>query len=387
MAEPPHGPERPEPPRAGSPEPREESAPREGSSPHEPAAREPSAVGEPPVVPAPAEPAVEPPSLVERARASPATFLLAAINVGVFLWAGAGDTTQTGTLLRFGAVEPLHVWAGEYWRVATCMFLHIGWIHLIWNTYASVGWCTSVEAVMGPRRFLTVYLLSGLAGGCMSVVGGLLFSMHVSAGASGAMFGIVGSTLAMRLWQLGSLGAFFADRSVRSTLVSIGIWTAIGLTALSMDNWAHLGGFLAGLATTLLFLRRSRFGWMAFAVALAALFTFAARPWAHLDPAAQQRMALYTYANLRGHLPGKDDKPGSWPANPARGIRFGEKACASGGALSCGLLGEYLAQQPDPASQDRARLLLARACELDPKLCADATKESPPDPDPHRDPE
>jgi len=220
-------------------------------------------------------------TILDKAKASPITALLVAVNVAVFLWAAStGDTTTNATLLRFGAVEPLHVWKGQYWRLATCMFMHIGWIHIAWNTYAGVGWCASVERSLGKWRFLLVYLASGLAGGSVSVLGAWLTSRgHISAGASGAMFGMVGATFAIRLHQLGSFKLFREDRAVRATLLNIGIWTLIGFS-LHVDNWAHGGGLLAGGITTWLFVRRASAGrWVVFTVAYVAFVVAAARPW------------------------------------------------------------------------------------------------------------
>ena len=100
----------------------------------------------------------------ERLRGAPVTVGLTAINVAFFLLAeSSGSTRDASTLLRFGAVESQHVWAGQYWRLASYMFLHIGWAHLLWNSYASFGWCVRVERTLGHGRFLAVYLLSGLA--------------------------------------------------------------------------------------------------------------------------------------------------------------------------------------------------------------------------------
>src|SRR5262245_28347295 len=105
----------------------------------------------------------EKPTLVDQIRVAPITFALIAVNVVVFLWAEShGGTTSIGVLLTFGASERLHVWSGEYWRLITPMFLHIGWPHLLWNAYASIGWCVDVERALGKRRFLAVYLASGI---------------------------------------------------------------------------------------------------------------------------------------------------------------------------------------------------------------------------------
>jgi rhomboid protease GluP len=312
-------------------------------------------------------PTVEVPTLLDRVKAAPITFLLAAINVGVFVWAeSAGTTTETPTLLRFGAMEPVHVWAGEYWRLATCMFLHIGWIHLLWNTYASVGWCASVERVLGKARFLFVYLASGLAGGCASSIGSLIFDARVSAGASGAMVGIVGATLAIRRWQLGSFAAFKSDRGVRSTFVNIAIWTAIGLTALKMDNSAHFGGLVAGATSTWLLIARRRVLWVGFALAYLTTVAVAVRPWWTPKGDDAQRVSLFTYAWLEGKLPGQSEKEDTkWPKDVARGLRIGERGCARGVAFCCLELSSYYESVGDP----RSKPLLEKACSIDPKMC------------------
>lgn len=222
------------------------------------------------------------PSLLDKVKASPITIALAAINVVVFTIAALrGDTQSNATLLRFGAVEPLHVWFGEYWRVATCMFMHIGFMHIAWNTYAGIGWCREIERALGKWRFLAVYLLSGVAGGCASVLGAWLVGRgHISAGASGAMFGMVGATFALRRHQLGSWKALRDDRSFRANALNIGIWTAIGVSLGAFDNWAHGGGLVIGAIATWLFVRRApRKAWVAFAVGFVILLLGATRPW------------------------------------------------------------------------------------------------------------
>lgn len=224
---------------------------------------------------------VSEPSILDKANASPVTAALMAINIAVFAWAASTGSTETNAvLLKFGAVEPLHVWSGQYWRVATCMFMHIGIIHLVWNTYAGAGWSAAIERVLGRWRFLFVYLASGVAGGCASVLGAWLIGKgHISAGASGAMFGMVGATFAIRLHQLGSFKALFADKFFRANAVNIGIWTMIGLY-IRVDNFAHGGGFVFGAAATWLIVSRaSRAKWAVFGIVLVATFLAATRPW------------------------------------------------------------------------------------------------------------
>jgi membrane associated rhomboid family serine protease len=183
------------------------------------------------------------PSFADRVRSAPTTYAICAINVAVFLYVEAhGSSTDVVDLVRFGALERSHVWAGEYWRLVTPMFLHIGWVHLLWNTYALAGWCGPVERVLGRPRFLAAYLITGMSASAVS----LLCHDVTGAGASGAAFGIVGVTLALRWRALGSWPAFTADRWVRSTTVTMVIWTVIGFTAVRMDNFAHAGGLAAG---------------------------------------------------------------------------------------------------------------------------------------------
>ena len=76
------------------------------------------------------KPKAEEPTIFQRMRGAPITFAIAAINVAVYLWAEqSGGTKDPGIQLQFGAAEPIHVWAGEYWRVATCMFMHFGFMY------------------------------------------------------------------------------------------------------------------------------------------------------------------------------------------------------------------------------------------------------------------
>ena len=226
-----------------------------------------------------AEPVVaQKPTLVQRLRAAPVSYALAIINILYFVWLERhGSSFDGDVLMRFGAVEAFHVRAGEYWRLASYMIVHIGWVHLLMNTWAGSTWNVLVEPVLGHRRFLLVYVLAGVGGGIACVC----FSTAVTAGASGALFGIIGATLALRGRVLGSSRArFVADRMVRRTVTQIAIWTALGMTILPMSNAAHLGGLVTGgAATWVLTLReRRRTGWLVFAAVFLAFLGYAVRP-------------------------------------------------------------------------------------------------------------
>lgn len=225
------------------------------------------------------DPSFEKPTIAQRIKASPLSFAIAAINVAWFVWAEKhGSTDRIDILLRFGAVEPNLVRAGEYWRVASYMFLHIGWAHLLINTWAGLSWCVAIERLLGWRRFLFVYLFAGIGGGVACV----MFSKAVTAGASGAMFGIIGSLLSVQYHNAGSFQAFTADRRVRATVGQIAIWTVLGVVALPMSQAGHFGGLITGALATLVLIappqRRTTLG-AGLAVAFIAFTVVAIRPW------------------------------------------------------------------------------------------------------------
>jgi rhomboid protease GluP len=284
---------------------------------------------QPPQPPDPSPPDPAQPSIGERIRSSPITFALAAINVAAFLWAEThGSTVRPGTLLQFGAVERLHVASGEWWRLGTSMFMHVGWMHLLWNTYASVGWCTVVEKVLGKPRFLAVYLLSGIGGACASAY------LHrvTSAGASGAMFGIIGATLVLRYRVLGDIKEFVRDRFVRSNVVNMAIWTAIGIYAINMDNFAHGGGLVVGALATVAATAtpaRRKIGWAAVGALVAGFVVLAARPGWQPTGDDGEAAAAYTLVYTDGRE--------GFPKNAARAERMRALACRDEKSQACAM--------------------------------------------------
>ncbi|PKB79764.1 MAG: hypothetical protein BZY88_11650 [SAR202 cluster bacterium Io17-Chloro-G9] len=171
------------------------------------------------------------------------TWGLLATNALVWFAASTdGDTRDPQVLIDFGAMFGPLIIGGEYWRLFTAMFLHAGLAHLVMNGLGLLIVGRLVEKSFGHLRFLLVYLLAGLFG---SVASFGLNSVAVGAGASGAIFG-----------TLGALAAFFAvhrdtfGNTGRQSLVGVlmvaGLVLASGLQTEEVDNWAHLGGFLAG---------------------------------------------------------------------------------------------------------------------------------------------
>ncbi|MGD8518015.1 MAG: rhomboid family intramembrane serine protease [Anaerolineae bacterium] len=169
--------------------------------------------------------------------------LLAAIVVMFALETLAGGSTNTQVLVRFGAkVNPL-IAAGEYWRLFTAMFLHIGIVHLAFNGYALVVIGTEAERLLGAGRFLVIYLLSGLFGSLASYA----FSTSLSAGASGAIFGLIGALAAFFALHRRRLGAWGRSRLANIAFLLV-VNLFLGFTQPGIDNMGHLGGLLSGLA-------------------------------------------------------------------------------------------------------------------------------------------
>ncbi len=318
----------------------------------------------------PPPPPREGPSLVERLRASPVTVALFAINTVVFLLAESkGSTTDTATLIRFGAVEPLHVWSGEYWRLASYMFLHIGWIHFLWNTAMGVSMCMLLERALGRWRFFVLYLASGIAGGAATT---LVMAPVVSAGASGALFGILGATLALRRRQLPSWPAMLRDPPSRNTFIMTAIWIAIGSRA-SFNNQAHLGGMIAGALMAWIFTAPSRvarvWGWAAFAAAFGALLVFATKPWmlGHTTPEPPAPFAEYDEDNPLFKRCEAGDKVACntlMLREPEPPVDLLKLACETGDHDACGAQGWAVANgKGTPKDPDRGTKLMADACD------------------------
>lgn len=171
------------------------------------------------------------------------TWVLLGLIVVVFgLQTLAGGSTDTEALIRMGAkVNPL-IAAGEYWRLFTSMFLHIGLMHLAFNGYALLAIGTELERLLGWRRFLVIYLLSGLLGSLASYA----FGSSLSAGASGAIFGLIGALAAFFTLHRRQLGRWGQSRLVNIVfLIAVNLF--LGFTRPGIDNLAHMGGLVSGL--------------------------------------------------------------------------------------------------------------------------------------------
>ena len=167
------------------------------------------------------------------------------VYAGLHLFPNAiTETIDQRVLIQFGAKVNTLIQAGEVWRLFASTFIHIGIIHLIFNLYALWALGPLTEESLGHRKFLLIYILSGLGGSIASFV----FSTALSAGASGAIFGLLGALLYYSykrpaLWKSG-LGM----NLVLVILVNLGF----GLVQPGIDNFAHLGGLITGTISCVL---------------------------------------------------------------------------------------------------------------------------------------
>lgn len=174
---------------------------------------------------------------------SPVTWVLIAVNLAVFasLWRSGVNPfwVPTDVLVHFGAVDMRAVWEGEIWRLCTAMFVHVALWHLGLNLWVLWQVGRLLEQVMGPARFLLVYLVSGVGGFALS----LLFHPSVTAGASGAIFGVIGGLLALATVSRDQP----LSRFLYSAMIPVVAATfALGMLLPFVDNSAHLGGLALG---------------------------------------------------------------------------------------------------------------------------------------------
>lgn len=176
-------------------------------------------------------------------RPRSATTALIGLNLAAFLVEVLlGGLRNLEVLVQMGAMVPLLVSQGEYWRLLTAMFLHAGPVHLAFNTLALYLFGSVVENAMGTARFLAIYLVAGLFASAASFA--LSPPGAVAVGASGAVFGLLGAWLAFNLRRR-SLS--LAQSNIQGALLLIGINLALGFTVRGVDNVAHIGGLVAGV--------------------------------------------------------------------------------------------------------------------------------------------
>ena len=178
------------------------------------------------------------------------TYALIAINVIIGLGAFLGGASATGggfsgsSLLADGSVSRFGVDSGDYWRILTAGFLHVNFIHLLFNMFALYVLGGLLEPSIGRLRFALVYFVSLLAGSFGAL---LLTPTGLTVGASGAIFGLMGAAVIV-----------MRNRGVNPMESGLGMWIGLNLLITfaipGISIGGHIGGLLGGgLAALLMF--------------------------------------------------------------------------------------------------------------------------------------
>lgn len=203
-------------------------------------------------------------------KAAPATHLLVGINCAVFLAMVARGISfwnpTADQVMRWGANNAGSVLIyGEWWRIVTAMFLHVGILHLATNMWCLWNLGLLAEPLIGSLGLIAAYILTGAAGNLLSTLVNWVWPMHeganivfpAGAGASGAVFGIAGLLIVLLKSPRLPVPAIELKKLRRAVIYFAAINLAIGFaiwggnlvvhSGLNIDNMAHLGGFSSGL--------------------------------------------------------------------------------------------------------------------------------------------
>lgn len=180
--------------------------------------------------------------------------LIVGVNILIFVLTEIIDDTENVTfMLKCGAAYTPWILEGQWYRLFTSMFLHFGVYHLLNNMVLLLFLGDMLEELAGKWRYLLIYLGGGLAGNIISLLMDCRSGeMAVSAGASGAVFAVIGGIFVILLKQRGRVKNLTLSRLVFVIFLSI----YHGFQSIGIDNAAHVGGLLGGIFLTFLVYRR-----------------------------------------------------------------------------------------------------------------------------------
>ena len=186
------------------------------------------------------------------------TMAVIAVNIIVFaVMSIFGNTLDAQYMAEHGAMYPPYVAEnGQYWRLFTSMFMHFGLMHILNNMVMLGAVGRIVEIAMGHIRFLIVYIAAGICGSVLSYVVMLHNNDYaVSAGASGAIFGMVGALV----WIVIVNRGFYEGISRQQVIFMVILMIYYGVSTSGVDNWDHLGGLAGGFIISIVLYRKKRY--------------------------------------------------------------------------------------------------------------------------------
>ncbi len=170
------------------------------------------------------------------------TYILIAINIVIYIF-GVFFTNYEVFLNVFSIHGP-SIRAGQYYRLLTGIFIHSGIFHILFNCYALYILGSQIESFFGKVKFTIIYLFSGLIGALFSMTFG---GNYASVGASGAIFGLMGSLLYFGYYYRVYLGNVVKSQIIPLIVANL----VIGFISPGIDNYAHIGGLLGGILITI----------------------------------------------------------------------------------------------------------------------------------------
>ncbi len=187
--------------------------------------------------------------------------LLIALNVLFFLYLEiTGSSENAYFMYTKGAMSaPAVLEDGEYYRLLTAMFMHFGIRHIMNNMLVLFVLGDNLERALGHVKYLIFYLLCGIGSNWVSMMAHPTDTMTVSAGASGAIFGVVGGLLYVVTANKGRL----EDLSTRQLVIMIFFSLYLGYTSTGVDNTAHLSGLVIGIVLAIILYHRPTGDWWA----------------------------------------------------------------------------------------------------------------------------
>lgn len=168
------------------------------------------------------------------------TYILIGINILVYIYSLFANYD---VIYRYG-LSDFFVKQGEFYRIFTCMFLHVNIWHILCNMYSLYILGPQLESFFGKWKFLFIYLISGLCGSLLS----LTFNTNIiSVGASGAIFGLLGSILYFGYYYRTYLGNVVKSQIIPIIIINLIIGFSSGI-----DNFGHIGGLIGGILASMI---------------------------------------------------------------------------------------------------------------------------------------
>jgi rhomboid protease GluP len=179
------------------------------------------------------------------------------LNVIYFLYLEiTGSTENTQFMVNHGAMyAPLVLEHGEYYRLLTSIFMHFGINHIMNNMLILFILGDNLERALGHVKYFLFYLICGIGANIISMIANLGdYRLIVSAGASGAIFGVIGGLLYAVLINRGKL----EDLSTRQLVVVIVCSLYFGFSSTGVDNAAHIAGLFVGIIMGIVLYRKPK---------------------------------------------------------------------------------------------------------------------------------